>query len=267
MTNQDNQKQKPRLVFATKTLQQVPFQLGAHTFMAKRLTAEEELLFQEVTGVAGLGLNPQDDLLEQSAVLTGILQKRLQDGGTISRDWVECHLGPSNMNDLMLYLRTGHNGPGLVPREGESFELQEVEPLEIDGRTFAGRLMNYGEYRQLKTALNEMDTLARAARFASLGEDVTGLLATGGVQDALSGAVDFYHQQTGQQRQKAQIIADMLNARRVDEGDTVDGAWLLDHLGLADLEALLNFYLTGRSPEPEGETPNAGTPGNLPLHG
>lgn len=268
MTKQDAQKQKPRLIFATKTLQQVPFALGNQTFIAKRLTAEEELLFQEVNGVAALGLNPNDDLAALTTVLAGILQKReAGDTHTTNRDWVEQHLGPSNMTDLMLYLRTGHNGPGLVPREGESFDLPEVEKFEIDGFAFAGRLMNYGEYRKLKASLNEMDTLARAGRFAALGEDVTGLLASGSVKDALGDAAGFYHQQAQRQREKAQIIADMLNTRRADDQDTIDGAWLLERLDLEQMEQVLNFYLTGKDFVQEGDTPNASTPANLPLNG
>ena len=265
----DHQKQKPRLVFATKTLQQMPFKLGGQAFTSKRLTAEEELLLQEANGVAALGLNPNDDLLTLTGVLGGLLQKRYLGELHITdwRTWTEQHLGPSSVADLTLYLRTGHNGPGLVPRDDFNFDLQEVEPLEIAGRTFAGRLMNYGEYRRLRTVMNEMDTLAKAARFAALGEDPSVLLASGGVREALSGAADFYHQQTNVQREKAQVIADLLNARRADDGDTVDGAWLLEHLELSDLEALLNFYLTGQNPQPEGETPNAPTPANLPISG
>lgn len=266
----EQQKTKPRLVFATKTLQQLPFRLGGQTFTSKRLTAEEELLLQEANGVAALGLNPHDDLLSLTGVLAGLLKKRDQSEMFIAdwHDWTQQHLGPSNVTDLTLYLRTGHNGPGLVPRDDFNFDLQEVEPLEIAGRTFAGRLMNYGEYRRLRTVMNEMDTLAKAARFAALGEDPSVLLASGGVREALSGAADFYHQQTNVQREKAQVIADLLNARRVDdEAGAVDGAWLLEHLQLSDLEALLNFYLTGQNPQPEGETPNAPTPANLPISG
>lgn len=245
---------KPRLVFATRTAQQRPLKLGGKTFFSRRLTGEEELLQQE----AALSPLTKTGMVAQAMatveLLVSLLSSRAAtEGDRVDADFVMAHFGEPNAEPFITMLRTGHNGPGLDPAPGETFDLPLLEPVEIDGRLFEGRAQNFGE------------AILNAER---LDASVGGLQAVPGGVNALleeSERLPELLAQVGNlSRVQADNLAALLNARVADGGEPVDGPWLLARLSNAEIAQVAGYLQRGEVPE----DPKAGdgpTPENLPM--
>lgn len=246
---------------ATKTRQQIPFHLGGRGFLSYRLSGEEEILLQEASGVAQI--DPAG-LPEQFALMAQILTARKMDGEPVDVGWVADVFGPANWGTVTAYLRTGHNGPGLVLRPGETFDLDILE-LQLGEREFSGPMMNYAEFQKLKTDLDELGLLREVSRLAEYSGADAVLTAAGHVEALLQDGKEAYRRSTRTHYAKADVVAQVLNCRMSDGGAPITGEWLLQEYELSDLETLLNYWLTG---EAQAEDPNAEpAPANVPLHG
>lgn len=253
MTQTDTQSPAvPRMIFATRTLQQLPFKLGGVQFTSKRLTAEEDLVYENAK-LRGAFLPLHDQITETVATLTTLLRRRADT--ELENDWAAHHLNATTETALMAYLRTGHNGPGLVPAPGTTFDLPHIE-LEIDGQQFAGTVMSYAEAREFSRAL-PMEAAERAAELER--QNLT-------VSETRRQALDMVQELTKGKYDVADRLADVLGRRQQDaEGrELITGAWLLERLSQSELEQLQRFLQTGQM---ETEAPNAPTPANLPISG
>ncbi|GAA5513648.1 hypothetical protein Dcar01_02392 [Deinococcus carri] len=253
---------KPRMIFATKTAQQLQFPLGGLDFTSKRLTAEEDLIYED----AKLRANFLPTLREQVADTAGVLAVILghRTAQPVTPDWVAAHLNATTETALMAYLRTGHEGPGLVPAPGVTFDLPQVD-LDLYGRQFSGPVLSYAEMADLADALptalgdevHDLDESSMtAAQIRAKGQELAASV-------------------TASKRAQADGLAALLNVRRVvtpaEEGgeaaevEPITGTWLLEQMSREELDQLQAFLQTG---EMAGETPNAeSTPANVPFSG
>lgn len=247
---------KPRLIFATKTLQQQTFPLGDREFFSKRLTGEEEIVYQEGSTLAGFGMNLVEQTEANLSMYAAILSRREVRSQGVDAVWAGQHLGPSNVLELMAYLRTGHNGPGIAPAPGVTLHLPELsQDIEIGGRLFGGRTINYHEYVAYLRALPSDDLVSEASRLQRQGGDLDPL-------DLMSEAQRMVRVTSDTRRGQAAAVAAQLSARVLDGGEPVSGEWLLEQLSIDELGQLADYLRTG---ELGADTPNDSTPENVPF--
>jgi len=263
------------MIFATKTLQQLRFPIGDRKFISRRLTGEEELIYQEVSTLIQMGLAVGDSTQASVDSLLGLLQRRLADGEQpIDADWIAANLGPSNEPELMAYLRTGHRGPGLVPAPGEHWDLVELKAedgtpgLDLYGRLFAGRALSYQEVRAYE---NSSAGVQRASEAQQVIRDVS---KAGGstdlsLDDIQNETRQIVHDLTETRRGQIEATATLLNARIADEGEPITAAWLLENFSLEELGEIRKYLSTGKTDLVEVETPKAegDAPANVPIDG
>lgn len=251
---------KPRMIFASKTAQQLQFVLAGLSFTSRRLTAEEDLVYEDTKLRANFLQLPRERIESTTKTLAVLLGHRTDQ--PVSPGWVAANLNAQTEGELMAYLRTGHNGPGLVLAPGHTFDLPQIE-LEIADRFFTGPVLSYADEARLSDAvagsadivdeLHDLeDANMSAAQTREKGQQVADHLLTS-------------------RRAGTDALAELLNERdphrdEMDHPGLVTGAWLLEHLTKEELDGLQLYLRTG---EPVGaDSPNADpTPANLPIGG
>ncbi|WP_339096188.1 hypothetical protein WDJ50_02545 [Deinococcus sp. VB142] len=247
---------KPRMIFATKTLQQQKFPLGDREFFSTRLTGEEEIVYQEGSTLASFGMNLPQQTRANLDMYALFLNHRI-DGPAVDAEWTGQYLGPSNVLELMAYLRTGHNGPGIVPAPGMVLDLPELpQDIEIGGRVFGGRALSYNEYLHYLDSLPDEDMVSIAVRVQQEGDANPIAL--------LNEARQVVSYTSATRRAQAGAVAAQLSVRILDGGEAVSGEWILEHLSIDEVAQVFDYLRTGKL---EADSPNDSTPANLPISG
>ncbi|GAA4015538.1 hypothetical protein GCM10022631_29540 [Deinococcus rubellus] len=221
---------KKNLVFASRHHQNLPFILGAMTFLSKRLNGEEELLLATAVDP---NLTNEQKLDEQAQRMADLLKARQVAGAgdiVIDRDWALAHLGDGNTVPLLEFFRTGVRPEGYVG-EGVTFDLPTWgDPIVLgeDGAeiNFVSRALSYSEQILLVGAAPELN-------------------ADGTVKN-IDKAL----------RHIADMDAALLNARVPEGTAPIDGHWLLSQLQLSELNQLAVYLTSGEVPV-EAVDPNA----------
>lgn len=251
---------KPRMIFASKAAQQLQFVLGGLKFTSRRLTAEEDLVYEDVKLRGNFLQLPRERIEGTTQTLAVLLGHRTD--APVNPEWVAAHVNAQTESELMAYLRTGHTGPGLVLAPGHTFDLRQIT-LEIADRYFEGPLLSYADEARLS------DAVASSADIVDELQD----LQEGDLSPARSRekGQQMADQLLTMQRTGTDALAELLNERdpgreAEDYPGPVTGAWLLEHLTKDELTQLRAYLRTG---EPaEADSPNADpTPANLPASG
>lgn len=229
------------LKFATKTAQQQKIPMGDRSFISKRLTGEEELIYQEYDILSSTQLTMKDKLNASVDMLYSLLRNRMEG---VDREWVARNTNATIEADLIVFLRTGHDGPGFVPKDADAFNLKVFE-LEIGDRRFGGKVLSYHDLMRYAEHRIETDIM----------EEVGGLETSTleSVEDIQKMSKNLVNRLSGAHHKLADATAEALNERISDGGEPITGAWLLQHLTLEENAVLQSFIMNGESIEPGAE--------------
>jgi hypothetical protein len=247
------------MIFASKTAQQLQFVLGGLKFTSRRLTAEEDLVYEDVKLRGNFVQLPRERIEGTTQTLAVLLGHRTD--APVNPEWVAAHMNAQTEGELMAYLRTGHNGPGLVLAPDHTFDLPEIS-LEIADRFFKGPLLSYADEIRLS------DAVASSADIADELHDLDDETMTA-AQQRQKGLEVADHLLTTRRATTA-VLAELLNERdpsreAEDYPGPVTGTWLLTHMTKNELDQLQMGLRLGDLVEVD--SPKDPTPANLPISG
>lgn len=238
-----------KLIFATRHMQDRPFQIGGRTFFSRLLNGGEEIDLTELDSLRAVTEKRSDSLRSEVALMQRLLQSRRRDKGEdVTSEWVTQELGPVSAKRLLQYLRLGDT---LKP--GETLDRPVLdEPIEIDGLTFVSRVTSYQEQlgaavsiEAVQAASAEGDTdaeqLEKVTTLEMAREYIVGQMAEARSLNAIS----------------AGILADWLNARQPEGAELITAEWLLERLQLSDVQLISSYLSTGEIPQDEDQDPKA----------
>lgn len=232
------------LKFATKTAQQQIFTVGDRKFFATRMNGEEELIYQEHDIMSSTHITLEQKIDASVSFLHKILRRRVAEG-TIDEEWVARNVNADVESNLILFLRTGHNGPGLVPKDPDAFQINLFE-VEIGDRKFGGKALSYQDLKVYST-LNLEENIFNGIE--AIKDEPLSPERIRGLVDEMSGKLTSVHQQL------ANSTALALNERILDGGDSITGDWILQQLTLEEVNQLQSFIMKGYLVETEEDDP------------
>lgn len=140
---------KPRLIWGTRAGQQKLFTINEKAFFAKRLTGEEEIIWQEATTKMALNMQPEAQLSLITDLFVDLLARRSQGGEKVEHGFVGANIGPSNAEEIIAFLRSGTQGEGFEMNGLHGLGLKNFGEFQVGEEIFNALAISYDEMRTL----------------------------------------------------------------------------------------------------------------------